>query len=176
MYTISSHGLFRYVLSVRPFCSTFATRGCCCAFGSSTMVDPFILRAAGWGSCQCPLSFMPSWSCTLVSARLSPLQLTTSKWSNTFIICRCCTQCTTGRQNSTSHHRSQLCWLLSTLLLFGWHLFRAFSSGDYRELRFKYSRHPLPMQSCHSFLILVVSRNLHLRSQCHLLPAHRPFH
>ena len=134
--TISSHKFFRYVLSVSPILSTFAARGCCRAFGSSTMVDPFILRA-GWGSCRCPLSLMSSWSCTLVSARLFPLQLIT-KWSHTFIICRCCTQCSTDKQNSTSHHRSQLCWLLPTLLLFGWHHKRAFSSGDCRELRLKY--------------------------------------
>jgi hypothetical protein len=100
------------------------------------MVDPFILRA-GWGSHRCPLSLMSSWSCTFVSARLFPLQLIT-KWSNTFIICRCCTRCSTDRQNSTSHHRSQLCWLLPTLLLFGWHHLRAFTSGDYRERHLKY--------------------------------------
>jgi hypothetical protein len=41
-YTISSHEFFNYVLSVSPFLTTLPTRGGCCrAFGSSSMEDPF---------------------------------------------------------------------------------------------------------------------------------------
>ena len=136
-HTISSHEFFRYVLSARPYLTTLATRDCCRAFGSSTMVDPLILKT-GWGSLCGLLLLMLPLSCTLVGARLFPHQLTT-KWSITLLICRCCTPCTTGGGISTLSHRSQLnCWLLSTLLMSDWHDFRALSGDFERELQEQY--------------------------------------
>ena len=67
-----------------------------------------------------------------------PHRLTT-KWSINLLVCRCCTPCTTGRGSSTLLHRSQLhCWLLPTILVFGWHDFRAFLGDFKRELQVQY--------------------------------------
>jgi hypothetical protein len=109
----------------------------CHAFGSSTMVDPFILKT-GWGFlCGLLLRMLPR-SCTLVSPRLFSHQLT-NKWLIILLICHCCTPCTTGRGISTLSHRSQHhCWLLSILLMFDWHDFHALSGDFERELQLQY--------------------------------------
>jgi hypothetical protein len=173
--TISSHEFFRYILSVRPFFTTLATRGCCRPFGSSTMVDPFILQT-GWGALCNLLLLILAVSYTLVSARLFPLQLTT-KWSIYFLVCRCCTPCTTGRGDSTLIHRPQFHRILPTLLLFGWHDFRAFMGNFKRELRVPYSSQPKATQSCHSSLLIhLMMRRLNIWSQCHWPPAQQLFH
>jgi hypothetical protein len=82
------------------------------------MVDPFIL-GAGWRSPCSLLLLMLSWSYTLVSVRPFSRQMTTTL-SFSFLVCRCCTLCTTGSGNLPSIHRYQLSWLqpIGFLLLF----------------------------------------------------------
>jgi hypothetical protein len=117
--TISSHKLCRYILSVRPYLTALATQDCCRAFGSSTMVDPFLLRAREAFPCNL-FSLILLWSVTLTGTRLPPLQFA-AKRPKFFVLCRCCTLCTASRENFTSH-RFQLCWLLPTLHLSYWQM------------------------------------------------------
>ena len=139
--TISSHKLCRYILSVRPYLTALATQDCCRAFGSSTMVDPFLLRAREAFPCNL-FSLILLWSVTLTGTRLPPLQFA-AKRPKFFVLCRCCTLCTASRENFTSH-RFQLCWLLPTLHLSYWQMICA-SLDKSRDLQLPFSHHSLPL-------------------------------
>ena len=99
------------------------------------MVDPFILGAE-WGSLCNLLLRMFCWPFTHVRARLSSLRLAIKR-EFPLVLCRCCTSCTARRVISTLHCQFQLCWILTTLLLFYWHDFCAFLD-DFRDLRVQY--------------------------------------